>query len=112
MDRDGTRPHRLTHSPGRDAHPSFTADGARIVFQSPRRHSGDDQVDLYVMNADGGNQRRLVSTTGFNGVAVPSRDGRWIAFQRGTRMASGDYHWDLYVADSYGRQERRVTANA
>ena len=84
MAADGPGSRRLTHSPGRDAHPAFTPDGARIVFQSPRDYGGAHEVDLYVMDADGGNQRRLIVAPGFDGVPVPSPDGQRIAFQRGT----------------------------
>jgi dipeptidyl aminopeptidase/acylaminoacyl peptidase len=60
----------------------------------------------------GANLVRLVASSGqFNGVPVPSPDGRWIAFQRGVRNASGAYAWDLYVADAAGGGERRLTAN-
>lgn len=111
MSADGTNPRRLTRSPGRDAHPSFL-DGRRIVFQSPRGRTADDQVDLYVMDADGGNPHRLVGAPGFNGVPAPAPDGSSIAFQRGTRTASGDYHWELHLVDSAGRRERQLTANA
>lgn len=110
---DGTDPRRLTHSPGRDAHPWYLPDGRRVVFQSPRGHSAEDRVDLYLMDTGGANPVRLVaSSRGFNGVPVPSPDGRWIAFQRGVRDASGAWAWDLYVVDTAGRGERRLTANA
>ena len=61
------------------------------------------------MNADGGDQRRLLAAPGFDGVPVTSPDGGWIAFQRGVRDSTGSYHWDLYLVDSTGRRERRLT---
>ena len=65
--------------------------------------------NLYVMDADGGNQRRLLVAASFDGVPVPSPDGTWIAFQRGIRDSTGGYHWDLHLVDSAGRRERRLT---
>jgi len=106
MAADGAGSQRLTYSPGRDAHPAFTPDGSRIMFQSPRDYGIADEVDLYVMDADGGNQRRLVVAPGFDGVPVPSPDGQRIAFQRGARAGADAYHWDLYLVDSTGRNER------
>ena len=52
---DGTALQRLTASPGIDTDPAFSPDGTKIVFESDR--SGTEQ--LYVMNADGSDQRRL-----------------------------------------------------
>jgi len=113
MGADGTNPQRLTHSPGRDAHPMFMPGGRRIVFQSPRGHAVADQVDLYLMDADGRHPRRIVAAPGFNGVPVPSPDGAWIAFQRSPRARAGaGYHWELFLVDSAGRRERQLTANA
>lgn len=46
---------RLTDTPGIDVGGSFSPDGSRIVFESDR--SGSQQI--YVMNADGSDQRRI-----------------------------------------------------
>jgi len=62
---DGTHLNRLTHAPGRDAHPAFSRDGRKIAFQSPR---GNVQPQIYVMNANGSRQTRLTNLPGFTGV--------------------------------------------
>jgi Tol biopolymer transport system component len=55
---------------------------------------------------------RLVASSGeFNGVPVPSPDGRRIAFQRGVRRPLGGYAWDLHVVDAAGGAEQPLTAN-
>ena len=54
MDADGTDVHRLTASPGIDTEPVFSPDGSRISLASAR--SGN--LDIWVMNADGGNRSR------------------------------------------------------
>jgi TolB protein len=41
MNADGSDPKRLTRMNGRDAHPYFSKDGKRIVFQSPRANRVD-----------------------------------------------------------------------
>lgn len=66
MNVDGSNPVRLTHSPGRDAHPYFSRDGRRIVFQSPRANGQD--TNIYVMNSDGSNVAQLTRLKGFAGV--------------------------------------------
>ena len=113
MSADGTDPRRLTSSTGRDAHPSYWPGHNRIVFQSPRGHSDERDVELYTMNRDGTDQRPLYSAAGFNGVPVPSRDGKRIAFQRGIfDSAANDFHWELFLIDADGKNERQLTKNS
>ena len=71
-------PQRLTTAPGIDTDPSFSPDGSKIVFESDR--SGSQQ--LYIMNADGSNQRRISFGGGWYASPEWSPDGEWIAFTR------------------------------
>jgi len=51
---------RLTDHPAADARPAFSPDGQHIVFHSNRGDNGQsDLYDLYVMDRDGSNLRRL-----------------------------------------------------
>ena len=50
---------RLTDHPAADARPAFSPDGQHIVFHSTRDVEGQRGKDLYVMDADGSNVRRL-----------------------------------------------------
>jgi Tol biopolymer transport system component len=72
IDADGTGLTRLTHSPGPDFDPSWSPDGTRIAFRSER--SGEPEI--WVMNADGTEQRRLAA--GLSPAWSP--DGSLIAF--------------------------------
>jgi TolB protein len=120
MDADGSNPRRLTSSPGRDAHPQWSRDGKRILFQSPRDWEREGQVSVYEMDAPmtqpatngaAGSARRLVASGAFDGVPVPSPDGRRMAFMRGT-LAGEKYHWDIWLADADGKNARPLTKNA
>lgn len=51
----GGTPQRLTNGPGINIGGSYSPDGSKIVFEGDR--SGSQQI--YVMNADGSNQRRI-----------------------------------------------------
>jgi TolB protein len=72
----GGQPQRLTNAPGIDTGGSFSPDGSKIVFESDR--GGSQQ--LYVMDADGSDQRRI--SFGGGGHATPewSPRGDLIAF--------------------------------
>jgi len=50
----------LTNNPGSDRYPSWSPDGKKIVFNSHR----DGNMEVYVMNADGSNQRNLTNNPG------------------------------------------------
>lgn len=67
---------RLTTSPGIDTGGSYSPDGTRITFESDR--SGTQQI--YVMNADGSNQRRISFGGGRYATPVWSPRGDLIAY--------------------------------
>jgi TolB protein len=72
----GGTPQKLTDSPGIDVGGSYSPDGSQIVFESDR--SGSQQI--YVMNADGSNQRRISFFGGRAATPEWSPRGDQIAF--------------------------------
>ena len=72
----GGSPQKLTDAPGIDVGGSYSPDGTRVVFESDR--SGSQQV--YVMNADGSNQRRISFFGGRAATPEWSPRGDQIAF--------------------------------
>ena len=95
----GGTPERLTNGPGINIGGSYSPDGSRIVFESDR--SGGQQ--LYVMNADGSNQRRISHGGGRYATPEWSPRGDLIAF---TKM-SGDFK--IAVMTPNGDNERILT---
>lgn len=74
---------QLTDHPGSDSHPRWSPDGTQIAFVSNRdypRGAGRSGHDLYVMQADGANQRRLTET-GYARTPIWHPNGNTIAFR-------------------------------
>lgn len=74
---DGKIEKPLSVGPGYNAEATLSADGKKIVFTSSR----DGDLDIYTMNADGSNVRRLTSTLGYDGGPFFSPDGKWIVYR-------------------------------
>ena len=85
--------------PSIETSPSYSPDGKRIVFSSDR--SGGQQ--LYVMNANGKNMRRISFGKGRYATPVWSPRGDYIAF---TKMAGGKFYIGVMFPD--GKGERLV----
>jgi Tol biopolymer transport system component len=79
--------------------PEYSPDGARIAFASARSGS----LDVYAMDADGSDTRRLTTTRGNQSQPTWSPDGSRIAFQSDQ---DGDH---IYVMRSDGSGARRIT---
>jgi Tol biopolymer transport system component len=87
----------LTKTLGYDAEGSYSPDGRQITFASNRRaydgsmsdadaeifaHDPAHMMDLYIMDADGSNLRRLTTAPGYDGGPFFSPDGRHITWRR------------------------------
>jgi Tol biopolymer transport system component len=93
--------------PADDAHPSWSPDATRIVFDSDR--DGDFQVrELYTMNADGTNVQRLTNLEELEGQAHSpawSPDGTQIAYVG--RIST--LPWRVRVMNADGTGDHAVT---
>jgi TolB protein len=116
---DGSKPVKLTNTPGYDAEATIAPDGL-IAFTSLR----DGDMEIYSMKADGSDVKRLTQREGPDGGPFFNWDGTKIAF-RGRPLQAGaeldDYkrllkEWlwrptslELYVMDRDGRNLRQLT---
>ncbi len=95
--RDGTGLVSLTpDSDANDALPDFSPDGRRIVFRS--RRGGN--ADIYLMNADGGDVRRLTHHEATDTMPAFSSGGDRIAF---TSLRDGNFELYTVAIDEDGR---------
>jgi Tol biopolymer transport system component len=107
MNADGSGHQRLTSDPEWEGRLAWSPDGRAIAF---RRHGPHTRyADIYVMNVDGGERRRLVRNTvdnSYPGHLAWSPLGDEIAF---VNARDGDF--EVYVMNADGSGQRRLTRN-
>ena len=111
----------LTRARGYDAEGSFSPDGKLIVFSS-NRHAYEQElsprdqeifdrdksylVDLYLMNADGSEVRRLTENKGYDGGPFFSPDGQEIVWRR---FSEDGATAEIHIMKSDGSEPRQIT---
>ena len=104
---DGSGLQNLTNNPARDASPAFSPDGTNIAFTS-NRDGNYGVFYLYLMDADGGNQRRISKHQG--GISfspIWSPDGNEIVF---TKDIEGNGNFEiLKIVLEADAAEQRLT---
>ncbi|MCC9641571.1 M28 family peptidase [Rhodopirellula sp. JC740] len=111
----------LTDAEGYDAEASFSPDGKQIVFASnraaytreltPREREQFEldpafMIDLYIMNADGSDVRRLTNEPGYDGGPFFSPDGERICWRR---FAPNGATAEIFTMKTDGTDVRRLT---
>ena len=111
----------LSQARGYDAEGSFSPDGTSIAFASNRHAysdtlSAEDQkhfevdhsylMDIYLMDADGSNVRRLTTTRGYDGGPFFSPDGSRICWRR---FSADGATAEIYTMRVDGTDQKRIT---
>jgi len=120
MEEDGTDATRLTDPPQAgewgeavlpfgDYDPRISPDGERIVFERMVDDSSPHgNYDLYIIDSDGSNERRLTETGWTQGMAVWSPTGDSLAYTVAAMGTEGRY--DIYTMNGNGSQIRDLTS--
>lgn len=112
---------KLTDAMGYDAEASYSPDGSQIVFASNRAAYARElvgrekemfaidpayMIDLYIMNADGTNVRRLTDVPGYDGGPFFSADGSRICWRRFSEDGASA---EIYTMKTDGSDVKRLT---
>ena len=111
----------LTNTRGYDAEGSYSPDGRTIVFASNReaynhKLSPAEQqqfsknkstfMEIYTMNADGSNVKRLTSAPGYDGGPFYSSDGKKIIWRR---FSIDGRSAEIHTMDADGKNQQQMT---
>jgi len=91
----------------RDVYPYWSPDGKQIVFQSDRNSSMEGKDQIYVMNADGSEIKRLTFHDASDETPVWSPDGSTILF---SSYITSDNN-ELFIMNVDGTGIRQLTKN-
>lgn len=123
--RDGRGRLRLTEHAGDDSHPRWSADGARVFFNSsrdtadPKAEWSAQTHDIYSVRAEGGDLRRHTRCNTICTYPAPSPDGKRLVYRKivpgpGLNWSLGaiERNSEIFIADIDGGNERNLTSHA
>ena len=90
MNADGTNPRNLTNHPALDSYPYWSPDGNQIAFCSTQNGGKNQDLNIFVMDADGGRVRQITRMK-FATKPQWSPDGKQILFEGDIDQGRGIY---------------------
>jgi Tol biopolymer transport system component len=126
MNADGSNLQRLTNELGYDGGAFFSADGSKIVYRAFHPTEAGEiedyrqllaeklvrptRLDIYVMDADGTNRRRLTNNSAANFAPFFHPNGRQVIFSSNLSNPRGR-NFDIYLINLDGTGLERVTTH-
>jgi len=126
MKSDGSDVKRLTNRPGPDGGPFFSWDGKQFAFRGKPLSAGKEfdeyrallkealwrptELELFVMNRDGSNQRQVTKLGGANFAPSWHPDGKRLIFASNKADPKGR-DFDIYLVNLDGTGLERITYN-
>jgi Tol biopolymer transport system component len=127
MNVDGSDVRRLTHTLGYDGGPYFSPDGKLIVYRAFHPETAADsaeyrdllkqhlvrptRMDIWVMNADGTNQRMVIHVPGPSFAPYFHPDGKRVIFASNYKHPEG-LNFDLYLVNLDGSGLEQITTSS
>ena len=123
MNLDGSKVKRLTNAPGYDGGAFFNWDGTKIVWRAPDRSLVDieetkallarqmvrpNQLEIWIMDADGSNQKQVTRNGAANFAPFWHPDGKHIIFASNMDSKTG-MNFELYLVNVETGDIERVT---
>lgn len=120
-DLKGNKIRNLTNALGYDAEASWSPDGKYIAFASNRRAYTEElseeeaalfkkdpssMIDIYIMNADGSNVKRLTHTKSYDGGPFFSPDGKRIVWRR---FSPSGREAEVFTMNIDGSDQKQIT---
>jgi Tol biopolymer transport system component len=116
MQPDGSEQTRLTYTQGSASYPLWHPDSKYIAFTCwlTDAYTRKNSVDIYLVDREGSELRRLEESSSINWLNSFSPDGRFLAFDsnRYAVTESISNNWEIFLRDMTTGEVHRMTDNA